>query len=148
MLSLRRLSFVCVSVLLVATVARAGIFGTPLEDPSVCGEISIAGTGLSDPNVFTVSPKCVSLCRKAESACEKYARKVIACYDSWFKDSATFQMRNCAEYQPAEAEKLCRAQVTANLVGIKAKVQSARSTSLADCVTWGSQCELDCMGTM
>lgn len=148
MVSLRRISFVCASALLLATSARAGIFGTPLESPDVCGQISIAGDGFNDPNVFVASPKCVSLCRKAESACEKYARKVIGCYDAWFKDSAGFQNRNCSEYEPADAERLCKAQVAANLIGIKAKVASARATSLAECLAWGSQCELDCLGSM
>lgn len=147
MTSVRWLSFALVTALLLSTSARAGVFDTPMSDPGVCGDTDVV-TGFSDVSVFIGSPHCDSLCKKAEAECRKFTRKVFGCFQSWFKDSAGFVLRNCGELEPSSVANACKESTKNDLRTVKTALAGALDSSLADCSLWGAMCRSECLGSM
>lgn len=150
MTSVRWLSFALVTALLLATAARAGssgTFATPLSDPSVCGDLN-AVNGFALVDVFVSSPRCDSLCKKAESECSKFARKVTSCYQGWFNDSASFVMKSCGELVPSAAASACKDNTKAQIRVVKNALASELQSNLANCDLWGAMCRSECLGSM
>jgi hypothetical protein len=143
MISLRWLSLVFASSLLLTTSGRAGTFDSPFADSTICGAGDVAGS-LATVDAFVLSPHCATLCKKTESDCKAFVRKIAACYVSFFGTAAQFALRNCAEGSDPVTVKACKLSTAATLRGIKEGIALERGGAFADCEAWSAACQAVC----
>lgn len=144
MISLRWLSFAFATTLLLASSARAGLVEPPFTDTNVCGNGAVAST-LVPTNTFVGSPRCAAHCRKAASECRNIVKRVGACLSRAYNTNASFALQNCAETTATRTEEnACRAPLLELRDLIRAALKTNVEGAVADCVDWGTSCELQC----
>jgi hypothetical protein len=135
--------FLC-ALLMGASSAHA-IYGTPLDDLTVCGNPEVADT-MSDPDVFTDESSvkdCLAWCKKAIASCHRQVGRIYACKQTLAQDNNKFLGRACT-HQEGDARKACFAGLKDDLKTLKGDLKGGHALDDQGCEDWGAQCVTAC----
>jgi hypothetical protein len=129
--------------------ARAGAFGSPIQD-NVCGEGDVVEDAMSDPNTafaFTESEgQCERLCRKSGKACRGHVKDVHTCQHRYLNEQLGFAKENCkAITDSPEEERACKEFYSGLAAEERADIRMSREGNVAACDEWTEICLGSCL---
>jgi len=137
------LAVVLLSPAFAVTSARAGTFGDPFADVSICGNTAVAAS-MAPVGNFSFSSHCSSLCRAASAKCHAFVVRVSSCLTALRVSNAAFEVRNCDEIADLPSRIACKASVRASLVTERSIIVSERDIGFLNCDAWETGCQATC----
>lgn len=129
--------------------AQAGTTPTvtsPFTD-DVCLVPSDVTSALADPNgIYSGSPKCKSLCKRARADCIRYVKLAAGCQRSEITDDSAYAKQECEiEHEDDNVLKReCKVEIEHSARDDRSSALEDRNIGVAACNTWEQVCETSC----